>query len=372
VRTYAGSHPGTMFKTSDERLRQALDAIRVHAGPEEAEYIDEELSRGVRLRFAPLLDIGSYDGKFRNTDEKAQRKAVRGLILAGLVLGRIKDTDVTLAMKRELMDVPLDEVVRRMKRAFPYRAFSGRFSNIDAWDPANFTQPVDGVMGNFKFFVHSIMADASKVASKAGMTQMEWDATLRKWDASISEVKKGGMGDNLFIHFAKQYLANPSILKSTIISTTLLSHQKRACYYPFGFILSVPKENVYSASSKDQSVTNRAANAVTELARVYTQKGGGKLATPDEILQGTTGTTGSNGYNEVVVVGRSPEGQEVSVTGIFVKTHPNGNFYVPPGQTKPYLTPELWTLVKAQRAKGLAVVRIVDSSSAPSTSTITF
>jgi len=294
------------------------------------------------------------------------------LILTGLVLGRIKDTDVTPALKRELIDTPLDEVVRRMKRAFPYRAFSGRYSNIDAWDPANFTTPVDGVMANFKFLVHSIMADASKVASKADMTQMEWDATLKKWDASISEVKKGGLGDNLFIHFAKQYLANPSILKSTIISTTLLSSQKRASYYPFGFILSVPKENIYSASSKDQSVANRAANAVTELARVYTQKAGGKLATPDEVLQGTTGANGNTGYNEVVVVGRSPEGQEVSVTGIFVKTHPNGNFYVAPGQSKPYVTPELWSLVKAQRAKGIPVVRIVDASSAPSTTAIQF
>lgn len=361
-----------MFKTSDERLRQALDAIRVHAGGAEAEYIDEELSRGVRLRFAPLLAIGSYDGTFRNSDERTHRNAVRGLLLTGLVLGRIKDTDVTPALKKELLETPLDEVVRRMKRAFPYRAFSGRYSNLDAWDPSNFTTPTDGVMHGYRFLVHSIMADASKVASKAQMTQMEWDATLKKWDASISEVKKGGLGDNLFVHFAKQYLNNPAILKSTIISMSLISNQKHATYYPFGFILNVPKENVYSASSKDQGVANRAANAVTELARVYTDKAGGTLPTPDEVLQGTTGVNGKTGYNEVVVVGRSPEGQEVSVVGIFVKVHPNGNLYVPPGQTKPYVTPELWDLVKAQRRKGLPVARIVDASSGPATTAVAF
>ena len=36
------------------------------------------------------------------------------------------------------------------------------------------------------------------------------------------------------------------------------------------------------------------------------------------------------------------------------------------------VTPELWSLVKAQRAKGIPVVRIVDASSAPSTTAIQF
>lgn len=361
-----------MFKTNDERLRQGLEAIRVHGGEAEADYIDEELSRGVRLRFAPLLELGAYDGAVRTSKEKGRRNAVRGLILTGLVLGRIKDTDVTPAFTRELLDLPLEEVVRRMKRAFPYRAFSGRYSNLDAWDPGNFTTPVSQVMSSYRFIVHSIMADPSKVATKAQMTQMEWDATLRKWDASISEVKKGGLGDNLFVNFAKQYLTDPSLLKGTIISTSLISEKKHATYYPFGFILKVPKENIYSTSAKDQGVANRAANAVTELARVYTDKGGNTLSSPDDVLKDTTGANSNTGYNEIVVVGRSPEGLEVSVIGIFVKVHPNGSLYVPPGRTKPYVTPELMTLVKAQALKGMPVVRIVDASSAASTTAAKF
>jgi len=37
----------------------------------------------------------SYNGRFRNKAEQEKRNAIRGLILAGLVLGRIKDIDVT-------------------------------------------------------------------------------------------------------------------------------------------------------------------------------------------------------------------------------------------------------------------------------------
>lgn len=363
----------TVTKTSDERLRQGLEAIRVHVGQAEMDYIDEELARGPRLRYAPRLEMGSYDGAFRNKAEREKRNAIRGLILTGLVLGRIKDIDVTPTFRQELLDTPLEEIVRRMKRAFPFRAFSGRYSNLDAWDPANFTTPAHGVMNSYRFIVHGIMADPSKVANREDYaTKAEWDAALDKWDASIREVKKAGMNDRLYVNFAAKYLADPAVLRSTIISTSVISEHKHATYYPFGFILKVPVENVYSASSKDQSVANRTADAVAELARVYTQKGGGTLLTPNDVLDGTTGANGNTGYNEVVVVGRSPEGQEVSVIGIFVKIAPNGNFYVPPGRSKPYVTPELWALVKAQHLKGMPVVQLVDTSSAASTAAVAF
>ncbi len=83
---------------------------------------------------------------FRNSGEKAHCTAVRGLVLAGLVLGRLKDSDVTPAF--------------------------------------------NGPSGNYKFLVHSIMAEPSKVAAKSGMKQIEWDHTFKKWDASITEVRK--------------------------------------------------------------------------------------------------------------------------------------------------------------------------------------
>jgi len=362
-----------MYKTHDERLRQALDAIRLHVGQAEAEYIDEELARGVRLRFAPRLEMGSYDGRFRNAKEKEKRNAVRGLILTGLVLGRIQDTAVTPQFRDELLGLPLEEIVRRTKRAFPFRAFSGRYSNLDAWDPANFTAPVHGVMRSYRFIVHGIMADPSKVANREDYaTKAEWDAALDRWDASIREVKTAGANERLYINFAAKYLSDPSVLCSTIISTSIISEHKHAAYYPFGFILKVPKENVYSASPKDQGVANRTADAVAELARVYTQKGGGTLLTPDEVLEDTTGAGGNTGYNEVVVAGRSPEGQEVSVAGIFVKISPSGHLYVRPGGTKPYVTTALWDLVKAQHKKGMPIVQIEDSTSAPSTAAVAF
>lgn len=354
-----------MGKTSDQRLRQGLDAIRLHVGAAEADYIDEELARGPKLRYAARLEMGSYDGSFRNREERAHRNAVRGLVLAGLVLGRIQDVDVTPSFRQELLGTPMEEIVRRMKRAFPFRAFSGRYSNLDAWDPSNFTTPVDGLMGSYRFIVHGIMAAPSKVANRDDYaTKAEWDAALDRWDSAIREVKTVGRREQLYVHFARQYLADPSVLRGTIISTSVITQLKHATYYPFGFILNVPKENVYSASSKDQAVANRTADTVAELARVYTQKAGGTLRSPDDVLGDTTGAHGNTGYNEVVVVGRSPEGQEVSVAGIFVKVASNGNLYVPPGQTKPFVTDELLALVKAQHTRGTPVVRIVDTSSA--------
>lgn len=362
-----------MGKTSDQRLRQGLDAIRLHVGAAEADYIDEELARGPKLRYAARLEMGSYDGSFRNAQERAHRNAVRGLILAGLVLGKIQDIDVTPTFRQELLETATEEVVRRMKRAFPFRSFSGRYSNLDAWDPANFSTPVDGVMRAYRFIVHGIMAAPSKVANRDDYaTKAEWDAALAKWEDAIREVRTVGVREQLYVNFARQYLSDPSVLRGTIISTTVITELKHATYYPFGFILRVPKENVYSASSKDQAVANRTADAVTELARVYTQKAGATLLTPDDVINGTTGAAGNTGYNEVVVVGRSPEGAEVSVAGIFVKVAPNGNLFVPPGQTKAFITPELWTLVKAQRTRGMPVVQITDATSAAATTPVAF
>ncbi|HEY4372862.1 MAG TPA: hypothetical protein VGN52_13120 [Burkholderiales bacterium] len=360
-----------MFKTNDQRLRQALAAIELHAGRAEAEYIDEELSRGLRLRYAHLLEMGGYEGKSGNTQEKGQRNAVRGLLLTGLVLGRVRDIDVTSGVKQELMQTPLPEIVRRMKAAFPYRAFSGRYSNLDSWAPDNFTSPVAGLMTNYRFIVHGIMADMSKVAQKgfnAGVTEMEWDALLERYDESLRQIKSVGKGQQqsqqLWVNFARQYLQNPAILRYNIISASVISDAKHASYYPIGFILKVPQENVYSTSSKDQAVKNRAEDTIKELQRVYDQVSGGRIQTPDEILNGTTGASGHTGYNEIVLVGTSPEGKEVKAVGVFVKVAANGNLYVRQGQTEPYVTTELLKLVKNS---GLPLVKVVDTSGAAAT-----
>jgi hypothetical protein len=365
-----------MFKTNDQRLRQALDAIRLHAGPAQADYIDEELTRGVRLRFAHLLEMGGYQARFRNADEKSLRNAVRGLLLVGLVLGRIQDTDVNDKLKRDLLATPLEEIARRMKRLFPFRAFSGRYSNLESWAPSNFTTPTPGRATNYRFIVHSVMADMSKVAQKGfsgDVTQMQWDDLLDRYDESIREIKtvtkgKGLETTQLWVNFARQYLQSPDILRFNIISATLISQAKHATYYPFGFILSVPQENVYSTAAKDQGVKNRTGNAIAELQRVYSvnapDQSQSRIWTPDEVLTATSGANGATGYNEIVLVGTSPEGKEVKANGIFVKIAPNGNLYVRPGETKPYLTDELLKLIKSSK---LPLVKIVDSTSAPST-----
>lgn len=120
-------------------------------------------------------------------------------------------------------------------------------------------------------------------------------------------------------------------------------------------------------------MANRTGDAVGELARVHHNKGGGSIAAPSDILDNTTGANGHTGYNEIVLVGRSPEGAVVSVSGIFIKVHPNGNYYVDPRKKTPHVTPELEKLIKGCSAtKGIPVAKIVDKSSADSAFAIPF
>ena len=370
-----------MSKNNTDRVAQALAAIQRVCGLDEEADIRQKLSihpQKAAIESALALDTGAR-GLLKDRETTLKRDAVRGCLLAGLVLQKIILPNAP-GVKRELLRLPRGEVERRLQRAFPFKALSGQFAERAAWDPSNFTTPVSGLASSYQFVVHSIMADPSKVAS-FGMgsttTKAEWDAQVQQWRSGISKVVVQNAGSpmqkqSLFVNFAKQYLQDPTIITKNIISASVIDDAHHASYYPFGFILQVPPECIYSTSSSDQSVTNRAANAVQELQRVHDQKGGSKIESPATILGNTNGKSGETGYNEIVLVGRSPEGRKVEVIGLFVKCHPNGNHYVRSGQTTPYLTDELVKLIKGCVAtRGWPVVKIADSSSAPSTFSMT-
>ncbi len=370
-----------MFKSNNARVQQALQSIKLHVGTQEAAYIDQELTHppGYVATYAPLLAIGDH-GPFR-ASTSAHRDAVRGLLLTGLVLGRLKPASVRDA-QQEFLALPLNEVARRMKRSFPFKPINGDFSALDSWHPRHFTTPVAGVANKYRFMVHGIMA-ATSVAGRIGfnsdLTKEQWKGLLQRYDSSvrsITHLNKGKATESkrLDVNFAKMYLKDPSLIQRNIISTSVITHKKHASYYPFGFILKVPPQNIYSTSSSDQSVANRTLDILTELSNVMTHKGGGRISTPEEILQQTKQKNSNIGYNEVVVVGASPFGTLVKAIGIFVKIHPNGNLYVPPGRPgEPYINDEMRRAIRqCSRTHNLPIVKIVDTSSLDSNAKANF
>ena len=313
----------------------------------------------------------SCTGRFR-ASTSAHRDAVRGLLLPGLVLGRLQPAGVQNA-QQEFLALPLNEIARRMKRSFPFKPINGDFSALDSWHPRHFTTPVAGIANQYRFMVHGIMA-ATSVAGRIGfnsdLTKEQWKGLLQRYDSSvrsITHLNKGKATESkrLDVNFAKMYLKDPSLIQRNIISTSVISHKKHASYYPFGFILKVPPQNIYSTSGSDQGVVNRTTEIVDELTKVMTNKGGGRISTPDEILQQTNQKNSNIGYNEVVVVGASPFGTLVKAIGIFVKIHPNGNLYVPPsGPGGPYINDEMkGAIAQGSRDHNLPIVKIVDTSS---------
>ena len=363
-----------MFKTNNQRIDQALNAIKSVCGPDEANEIQTGLNdHPQRQQFANALSLDTGPrGPFKYHAESYSRNSVRGLLLTGLVQGKINIQDVD-DIKRRLLALPTIAVEGQMKHAFPFKPFSGQFAERAQWDPANFTTPSAGLAQTYRFIVHGIMADLSQVASfgfGSDMTKEQWKAILQKFRQDLQTKEKHNIGGmkrtNLLVNFAKQYLQNPQIIKQNIISASIIDQVHHATYYPFGFILRVPPQCIYSTSPKDLGVTSRTKDVVEELRRVHIL-GGGKISSPNKVLNRTKRINGFTGYNEIVIVGTSPEGKQVDVNGLFVKCHPNGNYYVRPGENDPYVTSELAKLIKdCSATKGLPIVKIIDSSSGES------
>jgi hypothetical protein len=227
--------------------------------------------------------------------------------------------------------------------------------------------------GSFRYIITGVVKAPQKIAARGYMrTQQEADdyaKYLNRFPGTflLSETRDVGTEkqvDTLKILPAKRYLSSPDLLRQDVISTTLIDQDHVSTYFPWGFILKVPPENIISASNKDQAVANRPSNVITEMERVNREKG---LATPDQVLAGTSGRNGHTGYNEVVVIGKSPEGTQVDVIGIFVKVSPNGNLYIRPGETQPYVNDLIVDITSCSVANNIPVVKIKDPSGATST-----
>lgn len=375
-----------MSKSYDERIRDTVGAIRDICGEVDARQIEVLLDGMTKQQLKALSESISIGFKGSSSDARVKRlrAAKRAVVLASNVLPGAQA--VAFGTLSQTSDIA---VAQQLRRLFPYRArpLLGNFDGRGDWDHAC-ADPKQHDPSTYRYLVHGIMAAASRVAAYTqikGKTTKETEseeATYKQAKTKFSGIDKmlvesekdvGGQRTfTLNARFFVQYLRDPDVLKSVIISTSLIDQNHRATYYPFGFILNVPAVNIYSASSRDQGVSNRTDDILGEFQRIFNSNNvGNRILSPKQVLDGTPKPEGKTGYNEVVVVGTSPEGKHVSVSGLFVKVNAAGKLWVDPAQKVPYVTPEIVTLVSKLAAdRDLPIIAIEDNAGGVATKPI--
>ncbi len=364
--------------TPDDRIAHALTAIEFVAGEDERRFVESKLTLQSRQTFGGDLHIGGFRGGiglFKSNAETLRRNLVRAILLTELAQGKLQSQQVGTE-RTDLLALSTGQLENRLKKLFPYKPFPGRFAKRSEWEPRFFTNPWNHNDAQYMYIVHSIMRDASQVGAvwNQGATQSDLEAfnELRAKYIGYARLKKDNLRQTLWVNFCRQYLDNPNILRQNIISSSVIDQNKHATYYPFGFILRVPPECVYITSSSDVAVANRTDDILAELHSKSLSKTQGKIRSPRKILAGTTGINGDTGYNEIVVIGTSPEGKQVDVIALFVKTDGHGNLFIRnrggrADSTGVYVNAELQELIsKCAKQFKLPIVPISDTSSAQS------
>lgn len=355
----------------NDRVAAALTVIEAVAGKGERNSVERDLLTKNATQIDGNLSIGGFRGPFKSEPETFRRSLVRAVLLVRLARGTVQPAtaaqNITTLMARTTAALQ-----RELLNLFPFKAYRGNFENRKDWAPTHFTDPSKHTNSSYMYLVHTLMQAPSKVAeyNLNNATELENFNKLREKYLPYAQVsKKNRLKPNLLVDFMAHYLAAPHVIRQNIISSSVISDAKHATYYPMGFIMRVPPECIYITSPSDVSVRNRTDDIVGELQKKHAGTAM-TIQTPDQVLAATTGLGGSTGYNEVVVVGTAPEGKQVDVIGIFVKTDPNGNLYVSHDlmsktpDTAAWLTPKSVDLIsECARKFNLPIVPIADSGS---------
>ena len=308
-----------------------------------------------RANLARYLSLGLRMDK--STSETKRRQAVRCLVLLELVIGG-KDVNLAESLisrhdKKTLTQ--LQEDIRYNLPLFDKNLFRNE------WHPHKFSMPAD-------------KPQAGPLARLPG-----------DYDAATPDLP---MLPFMYICFAimnvntkigLQYsdiIADPMILRSLLISTSLINNEKVATYYPYGIILSVPSENIVATNSADQSFHNYNKEHKTEFkneedkrayrlnindVRKNVREGAATypILSPASILNGTKGIKGTLGYNEVVVLG-SYAGKEITPVAFFKKVHPRGFNYIHERSGSTFVTPAIDQMMQSC-SLNLPVIRLLDT-----------
>ncbi|HTP94354.1 MAG TPA: hypothetical protein VMK05_00785 [Burkholderiales bacterium] len=373
-----------MAKSYDQRIDDTVAVIDDICGSVDARTIKAILAGKTAQELKTLsesISIG-YFGSSGNADVKRLRAVKRAIVLSSKLLPGAQ------AVGFDALDnLGFIAAAEKLRKLFPFRArpILGNFDGRLDWE-FSCTDPAKHDKANFRYIVHGIMAAASRVAQYTEIggkvtqdsEKAEYDKAKQKFSGNpdmLVETATGGGSMktfNLNAKFFVQYLKTPEVLKTVIISTSLIDQDHVASYYPFGFVLDVPAVNIYGASGQDQGVANRTDDILAEFQRIFDVGAvGNRILSPKQVLDNTNQSQGKTGYNEVVVVGTSPEGRHVSVNGIFVKVDASGNLWVDPAQKTPYVTVEIAQLVnELTESRGLPIVAILDTAGGTATNPV--
>ena len=362
-----------MAKSAAQRINEALTTIKNYVVIDEENEINALLTPANRVQWGGNISLGGVRViKFSAESEK--RKLIRATLLAGLAQGKITLATLTLA-KADLNKCDVPTLKRRLNNNFTYKPYAGSVAKRGLWHQSNFTDPRFHNDKSYQYIIHGIAGSPQQVAElyTANPSKQDRDAYTKQkmnYFPYAKENTKNPIKHNIMVRFYEKYLNDPTILHQNIISSSLLNQNKHACYFPFGFILDVPPECIYITHKEDVAVKNRTPDILSELANT---KGGTEIKSPADILANTSGTNSDIGYNEIVLVGTSPEGKQVSVKGIYVKTDAKGNIFMRNSANSvdkngPYVNAEIQKLIQLSADKhGFPIVPIVDTSSGVST-----
>lgn len=229
---------------------------------------------------------------------------------------RAVDTAVAVfdAKRGKSIDEQLGAVVGVLKAIIAWKATKA--------DPSTTKRAVSMRALEQSYFDHGF----SLLDQKSSQERATWDPGLftdpKQHDPSsftylINAVAEYPSGAPAYI---TKTLDDPTQVANALLSMSVISESKQGFFSPSGFILKVPKENVFSSSPGDAGVQNKeafagGANQFVEIARVYAANG---IKPPSAVLQLQTGQ-----YNEINAIGRSPTtGAAAEVIGIFVLVDP--------------------------------------------------
>jgi hypothetical protein len=348
----------------NDRIAAALTVIEHIAGEDDRRSVEANLRAKNPNQIDGHLSIGGFRGWNKSEPETFRRSLVRAVVLVKLARNAVLAAAAAQNINT-LMNKSTAALQRELLSLFPFKPYRGDFENRKHWAPNNFTDPTKHTPDKYMYLVHGLAQHPHTLAAYnfGNTTELENFNKLRQKYLPHAKVIKSKTGEELEVSFIAQNLDDPHIIRQNIISSTVISHTKVATYWHAGFIMRVPPECIYITSPCDLGLKNRTDDIMAELQDKHAATDR-TILTPKDLLAQTTKTCGNEGYNEVVVVGTAPEGKQVEVIGLFVKTDLNGNLYVPKNKNAPWLTPESVKLFYACASKfNLPIVPIPDAKS---------
>lgn len=249
------------------------------------------------------------------------------------------------------------------------------------WDLGAFTNPKAHSATRFRYLIHAMIVDFGFAPTSVGDKE--------KIGEKIAYQQQKGRGayvtDGRF-KVAELYFQKPDFLRSEVLCCSIIEPGKTSTYRnsPFGYVMSVPKQNIVAAWPRDASSAPNTSIARGVDLSVIKDSGdrGAKIAdflegiaayysrpldTPDQILGATT-----HGHNEIAVLGSTPgavRASYIAPSGIFLKTA--GGFLA-----QEFLTLDangaLGRIMKdAALAQGIPIVNIPDASATASNTDFT-